>query len=174
MSAYQKSAMRQALRWPRPGWRNCLYTCPRLRHESLRHDVDVDATEAEHTVVATLLAEETVAVAQLGVGIEIVGVGGMMLQGHPGGKLTGQHTQQTFIVGHEHLHIEVVVPGDETPVAHASYQGARTDPIGYAVTAADGIEHLQHLLHALLVSAEQGAFGVEPCLQLGRVESGVF
>lgn len=134
------------------------------RARCLGHDVDVDATQAEHTVVAALFAQETAPVAQLGIGIEIMGVGGMVLQGHAGRQFIGQQAQQTHIVGHEHLHIEVIVPGDEASMAHASEQGARTDPIRNAVTGADGIEHLQHLLHAHLMAAQQGAFGIEPCL----------
>ena len=129
-------------------------------------DVDIDAPLLEDTVVAVVLVENRAAVSQLGILEEIVSVGLSALQSHRIIQLPRQYFHHPLIILPEHLHVHVIVPRDEPPVACRSQQGTAYQPITDAMLLANGIEGKQQVHHAMLLPAEQRTLGIETLSQL--------
>ena len=127
--------------------------------------VDKDSLVFENAVVAVHFRHVALQVAQLGIAEEIVFVGVGRLQRQMVGQFRGQYFHQPEIVFAEHLHVEVVVPGDISSVAYLSQQRAGTNPVSYLMFLADAVEHLQHFGHPVLLSADERALGVKSAAQ---------
>ena len=116
-----------------------------------RKDVDVYAALPEYLVVTVVLVEYRPAVAQFGILEEIIRVGLPALQGHCARQLLRHHLKQPQIIPAQHLHVHIVVPGNETVVARGSQQRAGDEPVAYVMLLADAVQLKQQLQHAQLL-----------------------
>ena len=128
-------------------------------------DVDIDTAVVATAVVGQPFVEERVAVAQFGIAEDEVGILLMRLERKPRGQMLGQDAEHLQIVFVWHLHIHVVIPGDEALVAERTDECAAGEPVAQVVVAAEAVELQQHVEHAELVASQQRSIGIETVAQ---------
>lgn len=87
--------------------------------------VDVASTVEQKRVESVVLFQKGVEVAELGEGKQKFRIRGRGLHGIVLGRgFFGKYADKPAVVAVHHFDIHVVVPGNESPVAHGAYQGS--------------------------------------------------
>lgn len=79
--------------------------------------------------------------------------------------MLGQDAEHLQIVFARHLHVHVIIPGDEALMAEGTDECAAGEPVAQVVVAAEAVELQQHIQHTELVASQQRAFGIETVAQ---------